>query len=79
MSAYEALFRTPRWQATQGKDFVFVDPHPGFAAGKAVQSLWGSHCGTMQNATQLIAEMPLRRRCGKHLAGMCLLADGMDA
>ena len=31
----QALIQTPRWQKNDGADYIFYDPHPGFATGRA--------------------------------------------
>ena len=46
VSAYFALLDSPRWRAHGGHDFVFFDPHPGFASGIAAMPYVELLCGS---------------------------------
>ena len=60
---YESLQDMPRWQKTQGADFIFWDPHPGFALGSAGGGWKDAWCHQLQNAVQLIPDYFARKHC----------------
>ena len=68
--AYGAMMNMPRWKESHGKDFVFYDGHPGFAAGDAKNSFYNTHCNEFSNATSIVVEAPQRYQCfyiAKHI------------
>ena len=65
MMAWQAMVELPRWKRNHGKDFVFYDPHPGFAAGNAARAYQNFKCHNLRNSTNLIVDTPMRYVCGR--------------
>ena len=45
------------------RDYIFFDPHPGFAAGRAENEWLGAWCHTLKNSVQLVADRGARHYC----------------
>ena len=53
--------KTPRWQRSLGRDFVFYHPHPGFVSGNAGHVHDKLFCFDIKNSTHLVVELPQAR------------------
>ena len=53
----------PRWKRSEGADFVFYDPHPGFATGRAEMPVIDMICNTFRHSMHIIAERSQRNVC----------------
>ena len=69
------MLETPRWKRTHGRDFVFYDPHPGFASGDAAPIFRSMQCNELRKSTQLIVDYGMRTHCqvGPHMSVPALL------
>ena len=54
--AHEAITKMPRWQLHGGQDFIFADPHPGFASGPSLNEWRDSFCQRLHGSIQLIVD-----------------------
>ena len=52
-----------RWQRSNGADFVFYDPHPGFTDGTAEKEYYRLICDTFQHAMHIVVERGQRNIC----------------
>ena len=60
---YKVVTALPRWQQHQGRDFIFFDPHPGFAAGAAEHDWLHSWCQALNQSIQLVVDRAQRHYC----------------
>ena len=63
MALYYSMLNTTRWQRHNGADFVFYDPHPGFADGSAEQPYHELLCNDFQHAMHIVVERGQRNVC----------------
>ena len=65
----------PRWKINNGADFIFFDPHPGFASGNAEHEFNRMNCEDHKAATHILVERPQRNVCKVcytfHLPSLC--------
>ena len=59
----QAIVQMPRWKRSEGADFVFYDPHPGFATGRAEMPIIDMMCNTFRHSMHIIAERSQRNVC----------------
>ncbi|CAK0785134.1 hypothetical protein CVIRNUC_008340 [Coccomyxa viridis] len=63
LKGYQAIVQMPRWKRSEGADFVFYDPHPGFATGRAEMPIIDMMCNTFRHSMHIIAERSQRNVC----------------
>ena len=66
------MLETPRWKRTHGRDFVFYDPHPGFASGDAAPIFRSMQCNELRKSTQLIVDFGMRTHCQVRMSGVAV-------
>ena len=54
VALYKAMMKLPLWQRSQGGNFAFYDPHPGFFQGVSLHTLLALHRYAVES-TQLFA------------------------
>ena len=59
----QAIIQMPRWKRKDGADFIFYDPHPGFATGRAEMPVIDMMCNRFKNAMHIVAERSQRNVC----------------
>ena len=71
----------PRWKEKDGADFVFYDPHPGFATGRAEMPIIDMACNAFKHAMHIIAERSQRNVCQTYwtMADKLLIAPYVPA
>ena len=65
LQAYDYITDLPRWRLHGGRDFIFFDPHPGFALGTAAYSFREAWCQQLRDAIQLVPDSFGRSHCLK--------------
>ena len=65
LQAYDYITDLPRWHLHGGRDFIFFDPHPGFALGTAAYSFREAWCQQLRDAIQLVPDSFGRSHCLK--------------
>ena len=77
----QALIQMPRWKKKDGADFVFYDPHPGFATGRAEMPIIDMACNTFKHSMHIIAERSQRNVCQTYwtMADKLLIAPYVPA
>jgi hypothetical protein len=70
IALYGSMLNTSRWQRSNGADFVFYDPHPGFTDGSAEQLYYKLLCDDFQHAMHIVVERGQRNIC--QVACRCL-------
>ena len=63
IALYGSMLNTSRWQRSNGVDFVFYDPHPGFTDGSAEQLYYKLLCNDFQHAMHIVVERGQRNIC----------------
>ena len=63
LAAYRSMLKSSRWQRSNGADFVFYDPHPGFTDGSAEKAYYNMICDTFQHAMHIVVERGQRNIC----------------
>ena len=63
MALYSSMLNASRWQRKRGADFVFYDPHPGFADGSAEEPYHKLLCDDFQHAMHIVVERGQRNVC----------------
>ena len=56
LQVYEHIQALPRWQLHNGRDFMFFDPHPGFARGRSAVAWVAAWCHELRDAVQLVPD-----------------------
>ena len=57
------MLNSSRWQRSNGADFVFYDPHPGFTDGSAEKPYYSLVCDTFRHAMHIVVERGQRNIC----------------
>ena len=63
LQMYRGIQALPRWQLHGGTDFVFFDPHPGFASGNYSGVWLEAWCKQLHQAIQLVPDSFTRHYC----------------
>ena len=63
VQGWTALVKLPRWKRNKGRDFIFYDPHPGFATGASAYPFYGMLCNEFRHATHIVVERAQRNTC----------------
>ena len=61
--AYNAMLKSALWQRNNGSDFIFYDPHPGFADGAAESQFLDIMCNAARSSIHIVAETGQRNTC----------------